>query len=113
MEGIVKKGSNLVIALLIALPVMFRGLFFEYDFSVYAAIALALLAVVALLKKGIKFSVATDSALVIFVALYGFTCLFGVNKGLAITEFLKYLAVLIIYFVTKNGVVTGPTIVGI
>ena len=82
MEGIIKKCSYGVIALLIMLPVMFRGLFFEFDFSVYAAIALAVVAVVAFLKK--------------------FSCLFGVNKGLAVTEFLKYVAVLVIYFISKN-----------
>ena len=89
-----KKISYPVIALMLALPVMFRGLFFEYDFSVYAVIALIVVAALALLSKGIKFNVLTDTALAVFVGLYGLLCLFGVNKGLAITEFLKYSAVL-------------------
>ena len=102
MEGIVKKCSYGIAALLVALPVMFRGLFFEFDFSVYAAVALLIIGVLTVFGKGIKFSVLTDSALVVFVALYGFTCLFGVNKGLAVYEFLKYFAVLLIYFAIKN-----------
>lgn len=97
-----KKCSYWVIALLVAIPVMFRGLFFELDFSIYAAIALAVVAVVVFVEKGVKFSAITDSAIVLFVALYGFTCLFAVNKGLAVTEFLKYLAVAAIYFAVKN-----------
>ncbi len=97
-----KKISYPVIALMLALPVMFRGLFFEYDFSVYAVIALIVVAVLALLSKGIKFNVLTDTALAVFVGLYGLLCLFGVNKGLAITEFLKYSAVFLIYFAVKG-----------
>lgn len=97
-----KKCSNWLIALLIALPVLFRGLFFEFDFSVYAIVAALVLAVVSLLCKGIKFSPMADSAIVVFVALYGFTCLFGVNKGLAVTEFVKYLGVLAIYLGAKT-----------
>ncbi len=97
-----KKSLYWVMAILIAIPVMFRGLFFEYDFSVYAAVALIVLALVMLLKKGIEFSYITDTAIVVFTALYGFTCLFGVNKGLAVYEFIKYLAVLIIYFGAKT-----------
>ena len=91
-----------MIALLVAIPVMFRGLFFEFDFSVYATIALGVLAVITLLTKGVKFSAVTDTAIVVFVALYGFTCLFGVNKGLAVTEFVKYLGVLAIYLASKT-----------
>ena len=97
-----KKCSYWVMALLIAVPVMFKGLFFEYDFSVYAAIALCIIAVGMLLKKGVEFSAVTDSAMVVFVALYGFTCLFGINKGLAVTEFIKYFAVMLIYFGAKT-----------
>lgn len=97
-----KKCSYWVIALLVAVPVMFRGLFFEFDFSIYAAIALVAVALVMLFGKGVKFSAFTDSAIVVFTALYGFTSLFGVNKGLAVTEFLKYLAVMLIYFGAKN-----------
>ncbi len=102
METIIKKCSYWVMALLIAVPVMFRGLFFEFDFSVYACIALAIMAIMALCTKEINFSVLTDTALLVFVALYGFSCLYGVNKGLAVTEFLKYLAVLVVYFAAKG-----------
>lgn len=97
-----KKCSNWLIALLIALPVLFRGLFFEFDFSVYAIVAVLVLAIVALLNKGIKFALVTDSVVTVFVALYGFTCLIGVNKGLAVTEFVKYVAVLVIYLASKT-----------
>jgi len=102
LENTIKKCSYLIISLLIAIPVMFRGLFFEYDFSVYASIAFAVLAIMVLLSKGVTFSVTTDTSLTVFVALYGVMCLLGVNKGLAVTEFLKYLLIFAIYFAAKS-----------
>jgi hypothetical protein len=54
------------------------------------------------MNKGVRFSAQTDSGIAIFVALYGFACLFGVNKGLAVTEFVKYLGVLAIYLASKT-----------
>ena len=51
--------------------------------------------------KNIEFS-ACDTPLAVFTALYGLLCLFGVNKGLALTEFLKYLAVFVIYLAVKS-----------
>ena len=96
-----KKCSYSVIVLMLALPVMFRGLFFEFDFSVFAAIALSALAFMALFSKNIKFSAYCDTSLAVFVALYGLACLFGVNKGLALTEFLKYLTIFAIYIAVK------------
>lgn len=96
-----KKCSYPVVLLMLTLPVMFRGLFFESDFSVYAAIALLAIALMTVFAKNIEFS-ACDTPLAVFTALYGLLCLFGVNKGLALTEFLKYLAVFVIYLAVKS-----------
>lgn len=96
-----KKCSYPVMALILALPVMFRGLFFELDFSIYAAIVLFVLAIMALLCKNIKFCAITDTSLAVLTALYGLSCLFAVNKGLALTEFLKYITLFAIYLAVK------------
>ena len=100
-----KAGQSIAIALIASVPLLFRGLFFEKDFFVFAAIAFLWVALcVTLSGITLKWNSFTDIALTGLTLCYILSAVFSAASTYnAIFEAMKYVLYLLIYFVAKDA----------
>jgi len=115
VEGKMKKTAwrklHLLITLgLIALPVYFRGLYFEYEQFIVYMISFTSLILYMIQKKSrrepIKLHTYLDCALILLLVTYAVSVLFSVNKRLAVSELLKYVNYFVIYLLVKEFIIS-------
>lgn len=95
--------TAVIFALLVSLPLLFRGLYFETDLSVFGIIASVIIILITLKnKEKISISVGADIPLCALTLIYAISVCASVNTGQAVLELLKYVLLLAVYFAVKG-----------
>jgi len=92
------------VILMTALPMFFRGMYFEVDraaFGIYACIVLA--GIFLFNKKCAGINAEIDTGIIALTVMSGITTAFAVNKDSAILTFASYLLLLLVYMATKSA----------
>lgn len=100
-----KAGQSIAIALIASVPLLFRGLFFEKDFFIFAAIAFIWVALcVTLSGIVLKWNSFMDIALTGLTLCYILSAVFcAASTYNALVEAMKYVLFLLIYLVAKDA----------
>lgn len=92
-----------IMCIMVSLPMFFRGLYFEYDRSMFGIFASLLAGILFLsFKSSVKFNLTLDSGVTALTAIYGISILMSVNKGNAILGFMTYIMLIVFYFAVKK-----------
>ena len=104
MDTATKKASqSIIVALIASVPVLFRGLFFNQDYLVFALFAFLWIAVcVTLSNVQLRIDNMLDMALGGLVCAYILAAFVAVNSYTAIFEALKYILFYFIYLTAKD-----------
>ena len=98
-----KSSLPIILAFLIALPVLFRGLFFEKDYFVFAILVTAMsIGLLCTGKIRFQFTGYTDYALGALVLCYLLSLFTATSTYAAVSTFLRYLLLFVLYLVAKN-----------
>ena len=86
-----EQKTAVIFALLVSLPLLFSGLYFETDLSVFGIIASVLIILITVKnKEKISISVGADIPLCALTLIYAISVCASVNTGQAVLELLKY-----------------------